>query len=89
MVYFKQNGVFVIKNTDQKSCNNQHTVKIKSGNGEDCSLCFAKRVCGGGCPVRNFHTVGQMYVVDPYRCTVTKEIIPYVYKMIDESSGCS
>lgn len=85
--YNRNTKSFTIDKNNQSCNNNQQVIKFKSGKDGDCSLCFANRVCGGGCPVRNFHTTGQTNIVDPYRCKVTKEIIPYIYGMIDEASA--
>ena len=75
---------------NQSSCGGEwQVVEFKSANGNNCFTCFAKNVCGGGCPVRNFHTTGETHVVDPYRCKVTREIIPYLYVMIDEASSAA
>lgn len=84
--YDRNTKSFTIDKNGQSCNNNQQVIKFKSSKGSDCSLCFAKRICGGGCPVRNFHTTGQTNIVDPYRCEVTKEIIPYIYGIIDEAS---
>jgi uncharacterized protein len=56
-------------------------IKIK-----DCLECFAVRSCGGGCPVRNFHTTGSMGKVDPYRCENIKSMLPFLIKMFLKTS---
>lgn len=43
---------------------------------KDCSNCFAKFICGGGCPSRNYHCTGSAYVPDEFRCYVVKNIVP-------------
>ncbi|MFA6097396.1 MAG: radical SAM protein [Candidatus Paceibacterota bacterium] len=53
---------------------------------EDCTNCFAKNVCGGGCPVRNFHTTGDSIIVDPYWCELVKEMLPFVLRLLAEET---
>jgi len=49
-----------------------------------CDSCFAKKVCGGGCRVRNFHTTGNIQNIDPYRCNVIRGIIPFIIGLLDQ-----
>lgn len=58
----------------------------RSGSNEACIDCFAARICGGGCPVRNFHTNANVNIVDEYRCKITKKLIPYIFYSIDDLS---
>ncbi len=51
-----------------------------------CVSCFASSVCGGGCPVRNFHTTGDSGKVDPYRCALVKEMLVFAYDLLDKES---
>ena len=54
---------------------------------EKCKTCFAKNICGGGCPVRNYHVTGNSAVVDPYRCKTIREMLTFVYKLLNKSSA--
>jgi uncharacterized protein len=51
-----------------------------------CQDCFALRVCGGGCPVRNFHATGSMESIDGYRCQTIKAMVPFVVLLCDDES---
>lgn len=85
--YDTLNKSFVIQDDNRTSCSGgAQVVRFRSGKGIDCFSCFASRICGGGCPVRNFHTAGKTDIVDPYRCTVIREVVPYVYRQIDNAS---
>lgn len=52
----------------------------------ECLTCFAVRSCGGGCPVRNFHITGNTIEVDPYRCQMIKQMLPFLMNLLLESS---
>ena len=60
--------------------------KLQIGAINNCSECFAKRICGGGCPVRNFHTTRDSFTVDPYRCQLIKEIMPFIVGLFDKAT---
>lgn len=45
---------------------------------KECNECFAKYLCAGGCPSRNYHMEGNVYKVDRFRCEVVKAILPYL-----------
>jgi len=47
------------------------TVEQMSG----CSDCFAKYLCGGGCPHRNWTSTGSAATPDPWSCATRKLII--------------
>lgn len=51
-----------------------------------CRDCFARFVCGGGCPIRNYHTTGDIATIDPFRCNVIHEVLPYVLTLLDACS---
>lgn len=51
-----------------------------------CRECFAIYTCGGGCPIRNYHTTGDKNRVDPFRCQVIKSVLPFVFDLFDQSS---
>jgi uncharacterized protein len=83
-----QTGVITFSDKNNRKCCKIDDDNIKkSGSGEKCSSCFAVRICGGGCPVRNFHTNGDVNTVDEYRCKVTKRLIPYIFYSIDDASN--
>ena len=52
----------------------------------ECRQCFAKYICGGGCPSRNFHSTGSVHHADPYRCQTVKQILPEL--IVQAFEGC-
>jgi len=42
---------------------------------EECKNCFAKYICGSGCPYRNFTQTGSFQKVDKWMCNIKKELI--------------
>lgn len=42
---------------------------------EECQNCFAKYICGSGCPYRNFTQTGSFKKVDIQMCNIKKELI--------------
>lgn len=51
-----------------------------------CKDCFAIYICGGGCPIRNYHMTGDQNRVDPFRCQVIKSVLPFVVNLFDQTS---
>jgi len=51
-----------------------------------CENCFAKYICGSGCPYRNFTQTGSFQKVDNWMCDVKKELIHDAIIRIYESS---
>ncbi len=51
-----------------------------------CQDCFALRICGGGCPVRNFHATGSLETIDGYRCQQITTMLPFIIKLCDLES---
>ena len=51
-----------------------------------CKDCFAIYICGGGCPIRNYHMTGDQNRVDPFRCQVIKSVLPFVVNLFDQAS---
>lgn len=51
-----------------------------------CTGCFAIYICGGGCPIRNYHMTGDQNKVDPFRCQVIKSVLPFVINLFDQAS---
>lgn len=51
-----------------------------------CLDCFARYTCGGGCPIRNFHTMGDISKVDPFRCQVILDVLPEIIRLIAEGT---
>lgn len=45
---------------------------------DECKECFAKYICSGGCPTRNYHMEGNVYRVDQFRCYIIRELLKYV-----------
>lgn len=53
---------------------------------KECNDCFAKYLCAGGCPSRNYHMEGNVYKVDRFRCEVVKAVLPYLIQKMYVSS---
>jgi len=53
---------------------------------KDCLECFAIKICGGGCPVRNFHATGDVTKVDPYRCASIKKMMSFLMELFLKTS---
>jgi uncharacterized protein len=47
----------------------------------DCTECFTRYCCGGGCPVKNYYATG-CGKVDPYRCRLNRELMADVLARI-------
>jgi uncharacterized protein len=58
-----------------------------TGQNACCSNCFAIHICGGGCPIRNYHMTGDKDRVDPFRCQVIKAILPFVIALFDQAAA--
>ena len=71
----------VIKLFQQQRIQPCSGTKMKS-----CSECFAVRICGGGCPVRNYHITGSISDVDPYRCENIKKMLPFLMELFLKAS---
>lgn len=71
-------SIVLMNGRQTRSC---HGTKVKT-----CSECFAIKICGGGCPVRNFHTTGRIDQVDPYRCENIKKMLPFLMKLFLKTS---
>lgn len=50
-----------------------------------CKDCFAIYICGGGCPIRNYHMTGDQNRVDPFRCQVIKSVLPFVVNLFNQA----
>lgn len=79
-------GQLTLDTAVRRNCSSHCDDSFESGSGHKCSDCFASRICGGGCPVRNFHANGDVGVVDEYRCKITRELIPYIYRSVDNNT---
>lgn len=53
---------------------------------DECSNCFAKYLCSGGCPNRNFIATGSLSKVNPWICAVKKQLIRNAIIRIYEAS---
>lgn len=53
----------------------QFLCKFVVENYEECTECYAKYLCGGGCHLRNLNATGVPFRVDPYSCKIRKELI--------------
>lgn len=48
---------------------------IKVDSFEECKNCFAKYICGSGCPYRNFTQTGTFQNIDKQMCDIKRELI--------------
>ncbi len=71
-------SIVLMSDRQARSC---HGNKVKT-----CTECFAVKICGGGCPVRNFHITGNISEVDPYRCESIKQMLPFLMEMFLKTS---
>jgi len=80
--YDPESGEIVIDQTKrQRICD----TPITSQN-ECCKNCFAIHVCGGGCPIRNYHMTGDKDQIDPFRCQVIRAILPFVIALFNQAA---
>ncbi|HAS80443.1 MAG: Radical SAM domain protein [Candidatus Nomurabacteria bacterium GW2011_GWE1_32_28] len=80
--YNKETGDIDISSLKQlKICSNPITSQNSC-----CKDCFAIYICGGGCPIRNYHMTGDQNKVDLFRCQVIKSILPFIFDLFDQSS---
>lgn len=72
----------------------KNALEIKKSNGNCCSSfkqpiecenCFAKLICGGGCPVRNQHITGDLGKPDPFHCEVVKNMLIYIITQMNNA----
>lgn len=70
--------IVLMDDRQSRSC---HGTKVGA-----CAECFAVKICGGGCPVRNFHTTGNINEVDPYRCENVQQMLPFLMKLFLKTS---
>jgi uncharacterized protein len=82
---------FIIGRYDQKMkrivLEREQRVRLCSGTKmTECVECFASKSCGGGCPIRNFHVTGTTTEVDPYRCEMIKQMLPFLMTLLLQSS---
>ncbi len=79
---------FVVKNRDIKSW-----MDAKFGSYVDdyaknnkCEKCFAKYICAGGCPSRNYYATGDFEKIDDMQCIPTKIILKkYITDLYEKS----
>lgn len=77
--YFYSNMEDIIKT----SCEFQKTSPLVV---RDCLSCYARRICGGGCPYDKIMRYGRVDVKDEYRCGFIKEVVRYSLKVILDSA---
>lgn len=77
-----QDELVMSKKHRERAC----LVNLHTETQSTCVDCFAKRICAGGCPVRNFHVTGDSAHVDPYRCDMIREMVPFVFHLLDDAS---
>ena len=79
---------FIIEDTNIESWLNakfDSYVDDKSKNTK-CESCFAKYVCAGGCPSRNFNSTGDFEKIDEMQCIPTKIILrKYIIDLYEKS----
>lgn len=79
---------FIVKKRDIKSW-----MKAKFGSYVDdyvknnkCEKCFAKYICAGGCPSRNYYATGDFEKIDDMQCIPTKIILKkYITNLYKQS----
>jgi len=69
------NKYFIPRSQEEKSLIEQNGATNLS---QKCKECFARYICAGGCPSRNFHMTGNVYTADTYRCYFVKALVSYV-----------
>lgn len=80
---------FIVKDRNIKSW-----MKAKFGSYVDdyaknnkCENCFAKYICAGGCPSRNYYATGDFEKIDDMQCIPTKIILKkYIINLYNQSS---
>lgn len=53
---------------------------------EKCRNCFARYICSGGCPSRNFYATKSVGQIDPMQCITTQMLLRYYIVSIYEKS---
>ena len=68
-----------IMNTDdvKKWIDESYHSNISDSEKVECKNCFAKYVCAGGCPSRNFYANKSTEIVDDMHCITTKTMFEY------------
>ncbi|MBW2660886.1 MAG: radical SAM protein [Deltaproteobacteria bacterium] len=49
---------------------------------DKCLRCFAQSTCAGGCPAHNYQATGSAFIVDPFHCDTTREILKFLLHRI-------
>ncbi|MFB6075653.1 MAG: radical SAM protein [Candidatus Aenigmatarchaeota archaeon] len=78
-----EDGEIKINNSRKRKIEND-TILKKS---KECSTCFAKYICAGGCPVRNKHRTGKKAKVDEYFCKINKNILSDIIVRMYKKQG--
>lgn len=63
----------------RKACRGCESLKNSD---RECAKCPLNFYCGGGCPTRNYRGSNDTEIVDSYRCTIVREVLPNVMKRI-------
>lgn len=64
------------------------TEKARSGNGFDCSTCWAKWVCGRGCPYMNYARSGDVLQVNSVYCATTRINVNLALRWMSTLDDC-
>lgn len=79
---------FIIENTsieDWMKAKFQPYVEDYEKNNK-CHTCFAKYICAGGCPSRNFNATGDFEQIDDMQCIPTKRVLhKYIVDLYENS----
>lgn len=76
-----ENKIIISSQKQMRICGNPITSQNAC-----CNDCFAIYICGGGCPIRNYHMTGDQNKVDLFRCQVIKAVLPFVINLFDQVS---
>lgn len=52
----------------------------------ECKSCFARYICAGGCPSRNFYANGSVKEIDNMQCVTTRELLHHYIVSLYEKS---
>lgn len=51
-----------------------------------CQKCYARDICRSGCPSRNIQATGSLTKLDPYSCSIAKQVCAHVLRRLAEET---